>query len=151
MALDTRLLELRAQLRGDDPDVQRSALEALVELLDLAAESRRTGVPAVLADDQARALVRSSVVESIDRDPRRPVAATAIWALGKLYDPSLERYLADLATLFLDDDGLTWHLRQTVVALDNLGALDALRLERFPNELPEMRAAVAAYLDARQR
>src|SRR6187551_3220979 len=106
MALDPSLMELRGLLDSDDPDAQQRALETLVELLDLAAESRRTGIPAVLADEQARALVRSSIVAFIDREPTRPAAATAIFALGKLYDASLEPYLADLAALFLDDDGL---------------------------------------------
>jgi hypothetical protein len=148
MITPSQLTILVHQLR-ESSETQSAALIAIAELLDIWSESLRTGAPALLASDEAREFVRSVVVEYIDRDPSRPIAATAIWVLGKLYDKSLESYLADLAMVFAQDDQLTPHLHQTVIALDNLEVLPSFQLTGLPDNASVLRQVTADYLARR--
>ena len=89
-----------------------------------------------------------------------PIAGVGAWrpntngtvladiVLGKLFDPSLEPYLAQLATRFLSDPRLSWHLRQTAIALDNLDRIPELRTLEDQDDTAALTRIVRDYLRA---
>ena len=145
------LHELSRRLLDNRPEVVDAALVEIAELLDLWSSSWRTGVPALLADEEARSFVRSLLLDYIDREPKRPNAATAIWVLGKLYDNSLEPYLVNLANHYLDDDNAYSHLYQIALALDNLEMFPQAPSPELLNEIAGVRDLVRDYVDNRNK
>jgi hypothetical protein len=148
MSSPTSVFELVRGLSSSLDSERRAALFEIDELLTQWSDSRRTGNPALLQDDAARDAILTSLVALIDRDPEHPTAATAIWVLGKLFDPSLEPYLAQLATRFLSDPRLSWHLRQTAIALDNLDRIPELRTLEDQDDIAALTRIVRDYLRA---
>jgi len=146
MTTSTALLELVHQLESSLDSELEAALLEIDELLMEWSDIHHTGDPAVLEDDAARAAVRAGIVALIDRDPERPIAATAIWVLGKLFDDSLEPYLAQLAARFVFDPRLSWHLRQTAIALDNLDVLPDLQKLEDQDDNAALARVVRDYL-----
>ena len=142
---------LSRRLLDDRLEVVEAALVEIAELLDLWSSSWRTGVPALLADEEARSFVRSILLDYIDREPKRPDAATAIWVLGKLYDNSLESYFVNLAIQYLDDDNTLSHLRQTALALDNIEAFPQLSSSGSLNETSAIRELIRDYIEKRNK
>lgn len=147
MAINPDLIQLAGRLLTEDSKALEAALLEAAELLDLRSRSLQTGIPSVLADQEARSFLSSRLRECIDRDPVRPMAATAIWVLGKLYDKSLESYLVTLALNFLDKDHLSSHLHQTIIALDNLGLFSEQEFMRSQSGLSAMRKLMIDYIN----
>jgi hypothetical protein len=143
-----------SRLVSADEEVVSEAIRDSIELLNRWAEGERTGLPGPLADEKARARLRECLKGLIDRDACRPLASAGLWALGKLFDKSLESYFAILLGIYIADDQLYSHLYHSVIALDNLGLLEIGAeeehgLSNSPESLPEMRRMALMYLRRR--
>lgn len=150
MSIDQTIAELGHRLLSSDNKILHDALLETAELLNHWSRSFLTAAPSLLENEEARAFIRSCLIECIDRDPARPITVTLIWVLGKLYDQSLESYLAKLAALFVSREDLHSHLHQTLIALDNLELVPAWQEANEMQSMATMQRIVAEYLRMRE-
>ena len=116
----TDIEELCKCLAGSDLE---TALIDAATLLDNWSSRERTGDAGPLEENDARARLKATLIDRLQDDPSQPRASTIIWVIGKLFDDSLEPYLATLVELYIQREDLFSHLHQTLIALDNLGAI----------------------------
>ena len=137
--------DILARLESPDDETVRDSLGDVDDILT----SRMMGTEKP-TPEELRAIERG-LVSLIDSDPRGDLAPTAIWQLGKLFDPALEGYLAVLLASYLDDDDLGGHLYQTAIALDNLEAFGGEAFTPGTAGLPHLRGLTLAYLEHRRK
>jgi hypothetical protein len=101
------------------------------------------GASVVASDDQHA--IEDALVSFIDTDPCRQHAATAIWLLGKLHDPTVEPYLAELLVRYVDDPECSNHLHQTAIALDSLDVFPGQGFSSRDEDLPRLRELARTY------
>jgi hypothetical protein len=125
--MDRDIEDLCGRLRSADVDdvLLDAALLDAASLLDRWATRERTRDVGPLKDDDARAGLREALIDRLSPDPTHERAGTVVWLLGKLFDASLEPYFAELLEIYLREEDHFSHLHQTLIALDNLDAINA--------------------------
>ncbi len=133
-------------LTGDDPGEGIAlAVSYFEQSLGNTLGLDRPEVLAQPATAQEVARLRDRLVGLIRSGAQAPVAGAVVFALGKLYDPGLERFFVEvMRDHLLRDAGV---LYQAMIALDNLGVgVFAGRDSMSAAEVDENRTLAAAFL-----
>src|SRR5688572_29744414 len=96
MIVDPHITKLGDSLLETDVSTVENALQKIEELLSSLTDDLQVETSVRMTHASTRAFLRSRLQECINADPLRPIASTAIWVLGKLYDNTLEPYFAGL-------------------------------------------------------